>query len=290
MGKTFEDRVLVLYSGGLDSRLVIKLLKSQGYDVEAVYFKLPFVNHHDFGSLLTREQVPVTTLDCTKGELLNAYLERIHYPRYSRGAGYNPCIDCKIFMYQQAEHLARERNIPRIATGEVIGQRPLSQRRQAIKLIEKEIQLPVLRPLNDLNIVGRKRQQQMKLAEWYEISYPNPAGGCLLCEKGLKERFKILFKYRLINEYTYHLINTGRHYVFPQNQWWLIIGRDETENTILEQYASVILSGKGKPAVFYYTFSQEVDEEAIAAKALSFQRAYSEKNRSFIDDHQSWKI
>ncbi|GAI88382.1 unnamed protein product, partial [marine sediment metagenome] len=123
--------------------------------------------------------------------LLQEYLKVIKEAKHGRGAGINPCIDCRIFMLKKAKKFADEQKIKFIATGEVIGQRPMSQQKKQIAIIEKESGLKgrIIRPLIDFhNIQGRSRKPQIALAKKFKIKYPHPAGGCLLCEK-LKEHF-----------------------------------------------------------------------------------------------------
>jgi len=121
-----------------------------------------------------------------------------------------------------------------IATGEVGGQRPMSQMQNSIKIIEKEsgLENKIVRPLIDLGFSGRQRKKQIALAKKFKINYPSPAGGCLLCEKELKSRFEKLFK-RNLNQQEIKLINIGRHFFI--NNYWIVLGRNEKENKILEK-------------------------------------------------------
>jgi hypothetical protein len=252
-----KTKALVLFSGGLDSRLTIKLLQEQNLDVEAVYMKLPFGKGccTSFGCVLNFTQiqgVKLYQIDASKGKLFKEYLKIIKNPKFKRGSAYNPCQDCKIFLFKQAKKLAKKINAQIIATGEVLGQRPMSQMKKYLLLDEKEAKLEnkILRPLSAkllpetiyekkglvnrnkfLDIQGRQRKQQIELAKKYKIKFPEPAGGCILCEKLLTNRFKTLIE-KGITEKQANLIPIGRHFLINQN--WIILGRNHKENLILQ--------------------------------------------------------
>ena len=192
-------------------------------------------------------------LDCTKKKLLQNYLRIIKNPEFERGTGFNPCKDCKIFIFKLGKKLAKEIGADIIATGEVLGQRPMSQMKKDLLLDEKKAGLEgrILRPLSAkllpltvyekkklvdrdkfLDISGRRIDRQIALAEKYGIKYPNPGGGCLLCEKFLKKRFEILLD-KGLNEITVNLVSVGRHFLI--NDCWIVLGRNEQENKILEK-------------------------------------------------------
>lgn len=232
-----KKRCIVLFSGGLDSRLAVKIMQKKGFKVLAIYFKLPFgcSCFGDVKEFLNEHKVKLKIFDCTKGKLLQEYLEVVNKGKHGRGAGFNPCIDCKIFMFKKAKEFAKKRMVKFIATGEVVGQRPMSQQDKQIKLIEKRAGLEgkIIRPLVDLEISGRQRKKQIELAKQFDIDYPDPAGGCLLCEKLLKKRFEVLLK-RGLNKEEVSLVNVGRHFFI--NDCWIILGKDKKQNDILENY------------------------------------------------------
>jgi predicted subunit of tRNA(5-methylaminomethyl-2-thiouridylate) methyltransferase len=265
-----KEKALVLYSGGLDSRLVVKLLQEQGFEVEALHFSLPFgcgcCNLLCNFGFTQRNEIKMTIFDCNKGDLLKEYLDILKHPKHGVGKGINPCKDCKIFMFKKAKEYADKKKISVIATGEVTGQRPMSQTKKAMKIIDDEIGFEIKRPLVELGINGRQRVKQMELAKKYDIRYPNPGGGCLLCEKSLKKRFKVLFDNDLINEKTLLLSMIGRHFFIDGN--WFVVARDEKESLIVEKFKNSIKSDKGKPAVYFS------DDEK---KAIELQKAYQEK-------------
>lgn len=245
-----------MFSGGLDSRLAIKIMQKQGFDILAVFFKSPFVKHDEkeLKEFITKEKFKLKIFDCTKGKLLQEYLKIIKKAGHGVGKGVNPCIDCRIFMLKKAKKFADEKNIKIIATGEVLGQRPMSQHKRGLDIVEEESGLKgrLFRPLIEEGIQGRRRDKQISLAEKFKIPYPSPAGGCLLCEKGLKKRLKFLLE-RGLNENEVKLVGIGRHFLIENN--WIILGRNEKENKIIEsigkKYHLIIPNFIGPSAVIF---------------------------------------
>jgi len=263
-------KALVLYSGGLDSRLVVRMLQERGYEVEALHFVLPFgcgcCNLSCNFNFTQKEEVKMTLLDVTKEPLLSEYLAILKEPKFGTGAGINPCIDCKVFMFKKAKEYADEHGHDIIATGEVPGQRPMSQTKSAQKKIDDEIGFKIVRPLAEAGFSGRSRKKQMALAKKYNIKYPSPGGGCLLCEKSPARRLKVLLKENLINEGTLPLTMVGRHFFI--NGVWFVVARDERESKLIAKFNSSIKDSKGKPSVYY-------SEPPGKQRALELQDAYS---------------
>ncbi len=234
-------KIGVMFSNGLDSRLVLKLM-SEKAEVTALYFKLPFSKdvESEIKEFCKKHGIKLKIFDYTKGKLLNEYIKIIKNPKHGRGAGINPCIDCRLFMLKKAKEYSDKHGIEKIATGEVLGQRPMSQHKHGLELVEKESGLNkrLIRPLIDLGIQGRSRKKQIELAEKFKIDYPNPAGGCLLCETALKKRFEFLVK-RGVNEQEIKLCNVGRHFLI--DKCWVILGRDEKESNIIEKLKNGII-------------------------------------------------
>jgi tRNA-uridine 2-sulfurtransferase len=245
-----KPRVLVLFSGGLDSRLVVKILEEQ-VDVECINFILPFgagcCNAHCSLNFSQKENIKMNIIDCTKGKLLQEYTDIIKSPKHGRGTCMNPCIDCRIFLLKKAKEFADKKKIDIIATGEVLGERPMSQTSRSLKTIDGEIGFEILRPLSakllpetkaeksgliDRNklfdIHGRSRKRQIELAEKYNISYPTPAGGCLLCEPEFCKRLKPILNN--LEEIDVDLLKIGRHFLNSG----IVLSRNEREGEILE--------------------------------------------------------
>lgn len=253
MIKKSKVKALVLFSGGLDSRLVVKLLQEQGIETELVYFKLPFGcsccndSSCNFNfSQLNGSRLHI--LDCTKGKLFKKYLQVVRTPKYGYGRGMNPCIHCRVFMLIEAKKMMKSLGCRFIATGEVLGQRPMSQYKQALFNIEKESKLvgKILRPLSAkllpktemeseglvnreklLDIVGRKRNIQIQLANQYKIKFPNPAGGCLLSDKEYSVRLLDLLKQGEPSFEEIESLDGFRHF---KNKGKILLGKNHEEN------------------------------------------------------------
>ena len=288
--QTKKPQALVLYSGGLDSRLAVKLLQEKGYQIEALHFSLPFgcgCCNLDCNFNFTQLQgVKLTILNVTKDPLLKEYLKIIKKPQHGTGKGVNPCKDCKIWMFRKAKAYA-EKNYPKqevlIATGEVLGQRPMSQTASAMELIDRKLGFKITRPLTELGIVGRSRKKQMELAKKYDIKYPNPGGGCILCEKALTKRLSTLFEKNLVNEKTLPLSMLGRHFMIKSN--WFVVARNGEETAIIETQKNIIKGKPKAPAVYYHKKSKQAQETAT-----KLQKAYQDKNQKKIKEFERFKL
>lgn len=282
-----KEKCIVMFSGGLDSRLAIKIMQKKGFEVLGVFFKLPFgtgcCNEGCSFSFSQLQGIKLKIFDCTKGKFLREYLEVIKKAEHGRGAGVNPCIDCRIFMLKKVKKFADEQKIKFIVTGEVTGQRPMSQQRKQIGIIEKEAGLKgrIIRPLIDFyNFQGRSRKPQIVLAKKFKIKYPHPAGGCLLCEKALKNRLETLLK-RGMSEEEISLVGIGRHFIFGSN--WIILGRDERENKIIEasKAGKIIEPDYSAPSAVIMskttTFPTTALSKTIINKVNKLIQAYSKK-------------
>ena len=295
------EKALVLYSGGLDSRLVVRLLSDQNFQVTALYFALPFgcgcCNLSCNFNFTQKENVKMKIIDVNKEPLLSEYLEIVKNPKFGTGSGINPCKDCKIFMFKKAKEYADKLGIKIIATGEVVGQRPMSQIPSAMKIIDEELGFEILRPLSAkklretsfekiglvdreklLNIVGRGRKKQIELADKYGIKYPSPGGGCFLCEKQPVLRLKKLLGDNLITEKSLPLTMIGRHF-FIDNVWF-VVARNEEESKLIKTFDNFIDDNYGKPAVYF-------SDSSGRGRALELQKAYStgdneDKRRMFL--------
>ncbi len=246
-------KALVLLSGGLDSTLAIKVILEQGVDVEAINFVTPFCLCTPKGSC-RHEARRVADEFGIKLKVINVaqeYIEMVKDPRHGYGRNMNPCIDCRIFMQKKAKEYMKEIDASFVITGEVLGQRPMSQRRDALAIIERDSGLKglVLRPLSAkllkptipeergwvdrerlLEISGRSRKVQMDLAKEYKIGdYPCPAGGCLLTDSEFAKRMRDLLEHSALSLNDINLLKVGRH--FRLSSWAkIVVGRDKEEN------------------------------------------------------------
>jgi len=300
-----KKEALVLYSGGLDSRLAIKLLLDQGFSITALYFNLPFgcgCCNRGCNTHFTQTQlVKLEIVDVCKEPLLSQYLKLVHAPKHGTGTGINPCRDCKIFMFSLAKKIADKRGVRVIATGEVLGQRPMSQVSNSMKVIDERLGFEILRPLSAkklpitsfekeglvdrdklLGIHGRTRKEQMRLAKEYKIQYPSPSGGCFLCEKKASFKLLKLLNEKQVTEKTLPLTMLGRH--FYKDNCWVVIARDAGEGTVImnsQDGPNILAGSKGFPTVFYSRekgklFAKELQEAYATGVPKSRRSKFSE--------------
>lgn len=256
-----NKRAIVLLSGGLDSILAAKLMLEQGIEVLAVNFsaKLCMCGCKKAGESAAQAAakmlgIPLKTIDIT-----DDFIEIVKNPSHGYGANVNPCIDCKIYMFKHAKEMMKEEGASFLVTGEVLGERPMSQRMDALNMIEKAAGVKgiLLRPLTArnlnptlpeeegvvdrnklLDISGRSRKPQMALAEKFGIKkYPAPAGGCLLTDPEFANRVKDAMKHGEFNADSLAILSVGRHFRLADGVR-LVVGRDEEENEILLSLAA----------------------------------------------------
>jgi tRNA-uridine 2-sulfurtransferase len=251
-----QTRALVLFSGGLDSMLAVKILERQNIKVDGVCFRSSFFEPHN-----AIKSAEVIGLDLKIVDIGEGILKLVKNPPSGYGKNLNPCIDCHSLMIKTAGQIARKEKYDIVATGEVLGQRPFSQRKEALLRVLKLSGVDVLRPLSAKllpetkaelkglvvrgklhSIQGRGRDKQLELIRKYGIKkFPMPAGGCLLTDPGFCERLGILIdnwpKFT-INDIA--LIKNGRIFWFldkTARKILVIIGRNERENENLKKLA-----------------------------------------------------
>jgi tRNA U34 2-thiouridine synthase MnmA/TrmU len=254
-------KAVAMLSGGLDSTLAIRVLQDQNIEMAAINFITVFCtcSPKDGGCLISKKVADQLGIPLKVCNVSQEYLEIVKNPRFGYGRNMNPCIDCRIFMLKKAAAYMREVGASFLVTGEVLGERPMSQRRDAMRIIERESGLDglILRPLSAkllkptipemegwvdrerlLNIQGRSRKPQMELADAYHIhDYPCPAGGCLLTDPQFGKRMKDLITHEpdfTLNDV--HLLKMGRHFrLSPKTK--VIVGRREEENRKILSFA-----------------------------------------------------
>jgi len=257
---------IALFSGGLDSILAAKLVASLGIRVLAVKFVTPFFDYEllDDPEKYKQEVMDKYGIEVILYDLSHNYLDLLHRPSHGFGKNFNPCIDCKILMFTRAKEMMAEYGASFMISGEVIGQRPMSQRRDTLRVIERDSDNDglLLRPLSAkimdptiaetegwidreklLNFSGRGRSRQIKLAKEYGIiDFPAPAGGCILADPILSTRIEKIYqgdfviKAKDITVTDVRFLLLGRQFLLPDG-FWLILGRNEKENIKIENLA-----------------------------------------------------
>ena len=246
-------RGLGLCSGGLDSILAGLVLKEQGVEVEWISFETPF-----FSAEKARKASAMTGIPLRVENITPVYLEMLKNPQCGYGQQMNPCLDCHALMFRLAGQIMDRDGFDFLFSGEVLGQRPMSQTRPSLRYVEKNSgfdgwilrplcaqHLPETLPEKDgrvdrdrlLDFSGRGRKRQIALAHRFGITdYPAPAGGCLLTDKGYCARLKDLFEHESDpSENELHLLRYGRHFrLNPTTR--LIIGRTQQENEQIMAY------------------------------------------------------
>lgn len=254
-----EVTALGLFSGGLDSILACCVVAAQGIRVRALKFVTPFFDHHLLANQEFYQQKIKDNydLDVELIDLSNGYIELLKNPTHGFGKNFNPCIDCKILMLTRARELLEPYGASFLVTGEVLGQRPMSQRRDTLRVIERDSGCEdiLLRPLcakrmspsrpereglidrtQLYGFTGRGRKAQIALAHKLGITeFPAPAGGCVLTDPNLAARIERFYSgLFLLDRDQFQvedvkLLLTGRHFRLPGG-YWLVLGRDEQEN------------------------------------------------------------
>ena len=248
-------KALGLSSGGLDSILSSLILKQEGIAVEWISFETPF-----FSASKAKKAAVTTGIPITVKNITDLYLEMLKHPRFGYGKHMNPCLDCHTLMLKIAGEFMAEKGFHFIFTGEVVGQRPMSQTKPSLRCVEKAAGLVgfVLRPLSAkrlpvtipeekgwvnrealLALSGRSRKPQMALAKALGITdYPAPAGGCLLTDAGFSRRLKDLFAHqRTYLERDFELLKLGRHFRINARSK-IIVGRTRKDNEAIWKLAS----------------------------------------------------
>lgn len=256
-----KKKVVALLSGGLDSQLAVRMMQERGFEVSAVAIKTPFCDF-DCGrgcGFEIRERADDLNVDLKTVYLGDEYVEMLKNPKYGRGAGFNPCIDCRAMMFGAAKKRMEEIGAEFVISGEVLGQRPMSQHGPALRTIEKESRLEgkIVRPLSaallpatdperdglirreDMGTIrGRTRRAQLRMAEQYAIEDPpNAGGGCLLTDPQFGRKTRDLFDHTetpTINDID--LLKVGRHFRFDE-MTKLVTGRNKDENGVISALA-----------------------------------------------------
>lgn len=252
-----KSKAIALFSGGLDSILAVKVIQDQDISVQGLTFETPFFNARKAKETAKLIQLPLIVSDIT-----DSHLAMLKAPRYGYGKNMNPCIDCHTLMLHIAGKMMEETGADFLLTGEVLGQRPMSQTKQSLFIVAKNSGYAdyIIRPLSALlltetkperegkvnrelllAIQGRGRKVQMEMAKAYGVNYyPPPAGGCLLTDPMFSRRLKDLFSHHPEYETRdIELLKYGRHFRSCESGK-IIVGRNQADNKALQE-----LSGQG---------------------------------------------
>jgi tRNA U34 2-thiouridine synthase MnmA/TrmU len=296
--KRKKARALALLSGGLDSILAVRILQVQGIKITGLTFVSYFFNSKAAEKAAKGLKIKLKITDFS-----DEHLGIVKRPCYGYGRAVNPCIDCHLLMLKKAGEIMAKDGYDFVATGEVLGERPMSQNKSALQLIEKESGLKgyLLRPLSAklleptvveksglvdreklLDISGRSRKRQMELArEWGIRDYPTPAGGCLLTDIQFGGRFKDMAgKWSDFGGNDARLLKFGRH--FWEKDDLIVVGRNKEENEEIKKLSfkgDVLIKPKEfpGPTILIRGKNKISKKSLLKAKELMFK--YSPKAR-----------
>ncbi|KHF26540.1 tRNA (5-methylaminomethyl-2-thiouridylate)-methyltransferase [Solemya velum gill symbiont] len=267
-----QRKAVALISGGLDSLLAVRVMQEQGIHVEGINFFTGFcVEGHTHAIRKKDQKKPKrnNALWCAEQlgiklhiiDIIDEYKQVVFNPKHGYGANLNPCLDCKVFMVKKAKEWMQAHGFDFIISGEVVGQRPMSQRKDTMPVVQREsgIDDRLLRPLSGKNLPptlperegwisrdglydfsGRSRKPQMALAKQFGFEdYAQPAGGCcFLTDAQYSVKLADLWNSRGSKEYELDdimLLKVGRH-IRPATHYKLIVAREEGESNFLKGY------------------------------------------------------
>lgn len=293
-------RALALFSGGLDSLLAMKLIIEQGVEVVGLYFDTGFGGKSEKDK--QKYLKDITDKIGAKLEIINIrdqFIKDILFnPKYGYGKNFNPCIDCHANMIRVAKALLPKFNAHFIISGEVVGQRPMSQRMDALKKVEDLSTADglIVRPLSAkllpptipeqkgwidrdklLDIHGRSREVQMKLAKkWGIENYESPSGGCLLTDENFSNKIRDHIKYDKFDVEDIDVLKWGRHFRLPDSAK-LVVSRNQDENEKINEietkkYIKFSLPLPGPISLISKEALNE-DKELAAKIALTYSKA-----------------
>ncbi len=290
---------LSLLSGGLDSQLAVRVLERAGAEVETVAFETPFFSPDKAVAAAKTLGVKLHVVD-----FLDDEISLLENPPHGFGGAMNPCIDCHALMIRRAGELMERLGYDFVATGEVRGQRPMSQNAQSLLTVEKASGLKgrLVRPLSAklleptipemegkldreqlLDISGRARDRQIALAAEFGITdYPSPAGGCKLTEAAFGRKLRDLMEHEgLKDRRLVELLLVGRRFRLPDGSG-VILGRDAGENARLagEKGVVVAFDDVPGPTALVPDLKSSADLERAKGIVRAWSRGMSDADRA----------
>jgi len=286
-------KALCVFSGGLDSMLAAALVRAQGINVLALFFETPF-----FTSKRAQESARSMNLPFRVVDLTARHLEVVKHPKHGYGGNMNPCIDCHALMFRVSGELLQTEGASFVISGEVLGQRPLSQNRHALSKIASESGIgPILlRPLSArllpltipeekrwvrrellMDFQGRSRKPQIQLASKLGVDrYPSPGGGCLLTDRAFSKRLRDLFTHdKDACSREIELLKLGRHFRIGSAK--IVVGRNKGENEAilaLSRDEDLVLEAVSSPGPTVLVSGEITREGVDLAAAITL--AYSD--------------
>jgi len=293
-------KAIVLLSGGLDSGLAAKIVQNQGIALRGVTFKSYFFDVSEAAQKQADELgIPLTVVDISRKQL-----GLVKKPRHGYGKNMNPCVDCHSLMLKEAKKLMKSLGADFLVTGDVLGQRPMSQNKRAIIVIDREVGVEglVLRPLSAkllaptipekngwidrkklFSIQGKSRRKQLELGKKFGLrEHTTPAGGCLLTDPNFSQRLKnLLAKVKSPSSSDLALLKLGRH--FWQKDILIVVGRNEKENKEIQELSQkgdmvVELKDIPGPTTLVRSWREKIRKTNIE-KAKKLTKYYSVKAR-----------
>ncbi len=249
-----KPSAIALFSGGLDSILAVKWMQQKGYTIHSVFFATPYLRPEKAIRSAEANDIQLIVKDITLD-----HLNMIQNPKHGFGKHHNPCIDCHALMFRLSSELMPEFGASFLISGEVLGQRPMSQRRHALMQVSHSSSVKdlIIRPLSQkllpdtkpilegwvdkadlLDFQGRGRGRQLALAEELDVKeFPSPGGGCLLTDRNFTLRLRDLITHKQDNPFQIELLRWGRHFRLSPTLK-LIVGRNKEDNFGLDSAAA----------------------------------------------------
>lgn len=302
-------RAISLFSGGLDSTLAARVISEQGIEVIALHADIGFGGIGDKKEHL-QKMAKQAKAKLKIVDVKQPYLDKVLFtPKYGYGKNFNPCIDCHGFMFSLAKQMMDELEASFLISGEVMGQRPMSQNKLALKSVVNISQTKdiLLRPLSAklmeptlperqgwidrdklFDLHGRGRSRQLELAkELGIVEYESPAGGCLLTDVGFSNRLKEFIQYDTLTVKDIDLLKAGRHIRLPEGAK-LVVGRNKDDNEKLEQVNAEsfvkITQNKTGPFALLQKDASSNDKTLAAKIVATYCRHQKQEVEVHIDD------
>jgi len=307
-------KALSLFSGGLDSILAVMLIEEQGADVLGIFFETPFFSSQKAIQSARYIGVPLRVVDIT-----DSLLKIVLNPRHGYGKGLNPCIDCHALMLKIVGEMLKKEGADFIISGEVLGQRPMSQNLRSLSIISRDSGFKdlILRPLSAkrlpetlpekegwvirerlLGLSGRSRHPQMELAKKFGIKeYPAPGGGCLLTEEVFSRRLRDLISFNpRFSRQDIELLKWGRHFRISEKTK-IVVGRNQKENEMissLRREGDTILTVESFPGPTVLAKGDLSSEETELAASITVSYSDAAVDQSvavrLIRDPEHWTL